>query len=226
MILSHLVAALRAFMLSLQYAKALEISRSERMRYIKKSARLALCFAGFGTPWSSTEAWRAGQAAFFCCAYDVVTDWRHFDDEAARLLETILCGFSQLELYPLALTLYEKESKNELADDGLERGAVTLRFIVRMLGCEKEREASWGDLDHLGQLLQIVDDVYDYEDDVSNGEQNCLITENRDEYLRRLLRELSPEITRRCFGSPSVLAFAIAQARKKGTRLLSNTSSE
>jgi hypothetical protein len=123
--------------------------------------------------------------------------------------------------------LYDKESKNELANDGLERGAVTLRFIVKMLGCEKEREASWGDLDHLGQLLQIVDDVYDYEDDVSNGEQNCLITENRDEYLRRLLRELNFENTRRFFGSsPSVLAFAIAQARKKGRRLLSNSSSE
>ena len=51
--------------------------------------------------------------------------------------------------------------------DGLERGAIALRFILKTMGCEAQREVAWGDLDELGELLQIVDDVLDYEDDVA-----------------------------------------------------------
>jgi hypothetical protein len=93
------------------------------------------------------------------------------------------------------------------------------------MGCENEKEASWGDLENLGELLQIVDDVYDYEDDAAAGDQNCLVTTRRDVYLRRLLDDLNSANCRQLFGrAPSVLRFAIAQARKKGTELL--TSSE
>ncbi len=224
MIISHIVAALRALILCARYASTLNISHAERVRYVKKSIRLALCFAGFGTPWNLIEAWKAGQAAFFCCAYDVVTDWRHFEPKAGRRLEIILNGFSEIELYPLALVLYDKEANNELAADGLERGAISLRFILKMMGCETEREASWGDLDNLGQLLQIVDDVFDYESDAIAGEQNCLRTANRDIHLTRLLEGFNRENTRRLFGrTPSVLMLAIAYARKKGRRLLAKS---
>jgi len=221
MILSHLVTALSALVRSMQYAGVLGISRTERVRYIKKSVRLALCFAGFGTPWNLIEAWKAGQAAFFCCAYDVVTDWRHFDKKARGNLERILNDFSQFELRHLAWKLYDKESNDQLEDDGLERGAISLRFILKMMGCEAQRETTWGDLDALGQLLQIVDDVFDYEDDAIDGEQNCLLTANRAVYLTRLIEGLNSERTRRLFRTGSVLTLAIAHARKKGTALLS-----
>lgn len=220
MIFSHFIAALSALVHSVQYAGILGISRGERIRYVKKSMRLALCFAGFALPWTLIEAWKAGQAAFFCCAYDVVTDWRQFDKEARGGLESILNDFSQYELRHLAWALYDKESNAELEDDGLERGAISLRFILKMMACEEQREASWGDLDNLGQLLQIVDDVFDYEDDAAAGDQNCLSTLKRDLYLGRLLEGLSEENCRRLFGRGSVLVLAIAHARKKGTRLL------
>jgi hypothetical protein len=225
MILSHFVAALSALVHSVQYAGVLRISRAEQVRYFKKSIRLALCFAGFGTPWNLIEAWKAGQAGFFCCAYDVVTDWRHFDNKARRGLESILNDFSQFELRHIAWTLYDKESNDQLEEDGLERGAISLRFILKMMGCEKQREASWGDLDDLGQLLQIVDDVFDYEDDAAAGDQNCLRTANRAVYLGRLLEGLNSENTHRLFGrARAVLVLAIAHARKKGTKLLAQTS--
>ena len=221
MILSHFVSALSAFVCSVHYAEILKISQAERVRYVKKSIRLALCFAGFGTPWNLIEAWKAGQAAFFCCAYDVVTDWRHFDKDSRLSLEKILIDFSQFELRHLAWTLYDKEANDQLEEDGLERGAISLRFILKMMGCEKQREVSWGDLDDLGKLLQIVDDVFDYEDDLAAGDQNCLVTANRAVYLRRLLGGLSSENSRKLFGSSrSILILAIAQARRKGTKLL------
>jgi hypothetical protein len=220
MILSHFVAALSAFIRSVQYAGELKISRAEGVRYVKKSVRLALCFTGFGTPWNLVEAWRAGQAGFFCCAYDVVTDWRHFDEGVRRGLESILNDFSQFELRHMAWALYDKESNNLLEDDGLERGAISLRFILKMMGCEAQREASWGDLNDLGQLLQIVDDVFDYEDDAAAGDQNCLRTANRDVYIGRLLKGLSSERTHKLFGRTSILVHAISHARQKGAKLL------
>lgn len=223
MIVTHIVAALSAFVRSVQYGGVLRISQAERVRYTKKSIRLALCYAGFGTPWNLMEAWKAGEAAFLSCAYDVVTDWRHFDKKARSAFESILTDLSQLELRELALTLYDKDSNNHLSGDGLERGAIALRFILKTMGCEKQREATWGDLTDLGELLQIVDDVFDYEDDVTAGEQNCLTTVNRDIYLMRLLEGFYPENTRRLFGRASVLALAIAYARKKGRRLLAQS---
>lgn len=225
MIFSHIVAALSAFMLSVKYAGVLKISKSERVPYVKKAVRLALCYAGFGTHWNLREAWKAGEAAFLSCAYDIVTDWRHFDKKARGAFEDILTNLSGVELRKLALTLYDKELKNQLSEDGLERGAIALRFILKTMGCEAQREVTWGDLDDLGELLQIVDDVLDYEDDVAAGDQNCLRTADRDAYLARLLERLSSEKTHRLFGGArSVLVFAIADARKKGAKLLAQTS--
>lgn len=221
MIFSHIIAALAALIRSVQYASVLGISKGERFRYVKKSIRLALCYAGFGTPWNVMEAWKAGEAAFLSCAYDVVTDWRHFDRKAWSAFESVLTDLSQAELRELALTLYDKELKNQLTEDGLERGDIALRFILKTMGCETQREAVWGDLSELGQLLQIVDDVLDYEDDTAVGDLNCLRTANKDLYLSRLLDRLNSEKTHRLFGhSRSVLVVAIAQARKKATKLL------
>lgn len=225
MIFSHIVAAFGAFIRSIQYAGVLKILKAERIPYVKKSVRLALCYAGFGTAWNLREAWKAGEAGFLSCAYDVVTDWRHFDKKARSVFKNILTDLSRFELRELALTLYDKELNDQLLDDGLERGAIALRFILKMMECETQREATWGDLNELGELLQIVDDVLDYEDDAAVGDQNCLVTANRDVYLVRLLEGLSSERTHRLFGrSLSVLVFAIAQAREKGTKLLAKTS--
>jgi hypothetical protein len=171
------------------------------------------------------EAWKAGEAAFLSCAYDVVTDWQNFDAKARAAFESILSELSEPDLQELALTLYDKDLNNQLSESGLERGAVALRFILKMMGCEKQREARWGDLTDLGELLQIVDDIFDYEDDAAVGEQNCLTTAKRDIYLRRLLEHLSRQNTRRLFGhTPSVLLLAIDHARKKARALLSNSA--
>src|SRR6266403_448044 len=221
MILSHLVAVLSAFVRSLQYAGVLRLSLAERLRCTKKSIRLALCYAGFGTPWNLKQAWKAGEAAFLSCAYDVVTDWRHFDKGARSSFERILTNLSKVELRILAMRLYDKDLNNQLSGDGLERGAIALEFTLKTMGCEKQRAATWGDLIQLGELLQIVDDVFDYEDDAAVGDQNCLATPNRTAHLTRLLEDLNRETSRRLFGKRSVLISAIAHARKKATILLS-----
>jgi hypothetical protein len=91
------------------------------------------------------------------------------------------------------------------------------------MGCEEQRESRWGDLTELGELLQIVDDVFDLEDDAAAGEQNCLITANKEIYLRRLIDQLNHQKCQLLFGrAPSVLVFAIQHARKKAQKLISD----
>src|ERR1044072_3529083 len=121
MIASHSCAALGAFTRSVQYAAVLRISRREHGRYLKKSIRLALCYAAFARRWNLREAWKAGEAAFLSCAYDVVTDWRSFDKKDRIAFENILNELSKPDPKKLALDLYEKDANRHLAVDGLER---------------------------------------------------------------------------------------------------------
>jgi hypothetical protein len=168
------------------------------------------------------EAWDAGEAAFLCCAYDVVTDWRLFDTKSRVTFEKILCErVQQSEIQELAIGLYEKELNDGLAEDGLERGAIALRFTLKMMGCEKAREVAWGDLDELGRLLQIVDDVLDYEEDVVSGDTNCLRSVRRSVYLRQLISQLGSADARRLFGDTgSVLISVVEMAGRKAEALL------
>lgn len=224
MIVSHVTASISAFVRSIQYARVLKITRGLYVRYVKKSVRLSLCYAGFAGSRNPIQAWRAGEAAFLSCAYDVVTDWQHFDKKARAAFENILNELAEPELQHLALSLYDKELHNELADDGLERGSIALYFILGMMRCEKRRSEEWGDLADLGELLQIADDILDYEDDAAAGDQNCLMTASRDIHLRRFVESLNCQRTRQLFGAaPSVLAWAIKHARKKATTFLANS---
>ena len=40
------------------------------------------------------------------------------------------------------LDVIRQRIKQQLASDGLERGAIALRFILKTMGCEKQREAA------------------------------------------------------------------------------------
>ena len=222
MFLNQIVAATSAILRSVQHGPALGIRRTEWVRYLKKSISFGLCYAGFGIAGRMREAWDAGEAAFLCCAYDVVTDWRLFDTKSRVTFEKILCErVQQSEIQELAIGLYEKELNDGLAEDGLERGAIALRFTLKMMGCEKAREVAWGDLDELGRLLQIVDDVLDYEEDVVSGDTNCLRSVRRSVYLRQLISQLGSADARRLFGDTgSVLISVVEMAGRKAEALL------
>lgn len=229
MFFSHIVAGSSALLRSLEYAHAIGIKRGEWKRYLKKSLSLGLCYAGFSVHGRVREAWRAGEAAFLCCAYDVVTDWRNFNPEARKAYEAVFRSMKlKPELKTIAIDLYEKEISGRLEEDGLDRGYIALRFILKMMDCEKDREVIWGDINEVGRLLQIVDDVLDYEQDIERGEMNCLTSDGRNVYLRKLISDFNPVKTKRLFGSGrSALVIAIERAREKAIDMISvNDSGE
>ncbi|MGA3028003.1 MAG: hypothetical protein ABSF98_24890 [Bryobacteraceae bacterium] len=207
---------------SLGHARALGIRRQEYGRYFQKSIDLALCYAGFDAGGRVASAWRAGEAAFLCCAYDVVTDWRGFARDSRGAFEHILClRTHDRRLRQLALGLYDQEKSNTLNDDGLERGAIALRLVLSIMKCNDTHSPLWTNVDAAGRLLQIVDDVLDYEGDLMRGEANCLISPRRCIYLRQLLGSLDQAQFREMLGRfDGVLLTVINRARLKAEMFL------
>lgn len=160
----------------------------------------------------------AGKAAFLCCSYDVITDWRHFDPALLPLFAKQLDRHSSTSLRELAIDLYEKDKAQKLADEGLERGAIAFRFVTEMMGIQEVFASKGADLDHTGRVLQIVDDVLDYEEDIVEGETNCLASANKQIYLQELITTNIHQL----FPTNTPLTAVLEIAREKAKSLLSN----
>jgi hypothetical protein len=217
--LMSVIAAVSGQIHGLRYLTGLEITPAELKRYFGKSTRLALCYSGFAQDKSYGEAAGAGKAAFLSCAYDVASDWRDKSDPKwAHEFEKIVRAEASPELAEMAIKLYRNDVNGRLEQDGLERGIVALRFILEMMGLQS---AYWEktDIDHLGILLQIVDDVWDYEKDLKAGDENCLSSARRNKYLQMLVDEMHDEHIQRLFPNGGVLLAVIKRARKKAEQM-------
>ena len=218
-----LVAVCCSLLLSLRHARDLTVRSSEYRTYFQKSANLALCYSGFRSTSSLRQAIRAGQAAFLCCAYDVVTDWRAFSPELLNVFRAILKKHTTSDLANIAISLYFRDRDRCLAQDGLERGSIAFVFVTRMMGSDQyfiERTS----IKRLGVLLQLADDVLDYEEDLEAGDLNCLISPRRNDYLIAATRELSEEFLQIFPAKGFVLTHVMQQARRKAADLLGEPS--
>lgn len=206
---------------NVRYVHALKVKPSEYKRYFKKTAYLAMCYAGFAQEVSLFQARGAGKAAFLSCAYDVVTDWRK-PKELQQNYSRILHRETTPELTTMALDLLNRDVRGQLQEDGLERGVVAIEFILQMMGVRGIFNRKC-DIRQLGLNLQIVDDVLDYEDDVKVGDQNCLTnSERREDYLQRLNHDLGEIELRSLFPYGGLLIYAIKQARQNARNMLAS----
>jgi hypothetical protein len=210
--------------MALKYLVELEISRSEFVRYMGKCAYLAYSYAGFAVNGSEAEARGAGKVAFLSCAYDVASDWRDERDRKWRMkLQSIFETEVPAELAIQGIELYDRDINGQLDNDGLERGVIALKFVLETMGVTEEYSKKT-DIEKLGILLQIVDDVLDFEEDQASGDENCLLTERREEHLKALVDGFSNEELISLFKADSVLVTVIKFAREKAGRMLKETA--
>lgn len=186
--LASATAVVTALTYSLRHQARLRITTKECHRYWLKSVNLALCYRGFSPNTNIKSAREAGRAAFYCCAYDVLTDWRKFDQSALVWFHWLLKREVPDDLAEIALKLYQQEYTDTLQLDGLSRGIDALAFVTGLIGSDKYIKQSL-DFQHLGVVMQIVDDVLDVEADRRNGETNCILKSPsiRNNHLRTLL---------------------------------------
>ncbi|MBI5793985.1 hypothetical protein HZA87_02770 [Candidatus Uhrbacteria bacterium] len=185
--LRNAIAVGNAEWLSLIHSRELKIAANERRKYFRKAMHFALYFGGFSHTGSTPEMMGAGRAAFLACSYDVVTDWRGFDRHYLEIFERQLKQCATQDLENMALELYGKDKMNIFTHDGLERGSIAFRFVTEMMGVRGKIEDTGLDIDETGRILQIVDDVLDYEEDIEAGETNCLATPGRQDHLGALI---------------------------------------
>lgn len=182
--LRSLIAALYAVLLGFRFRRELAISVHELQRYLSKSFNLGLCYGAFVKPPTIRGSVYAGRAAFLCCAYDVVTDWRsfspYFRERFKRQLQRLVPEWA----VGLTMQLYRSDLEEALQEDGLERGIIAVKLITGVVGSE-DSFSGFG-IRRLGLLLQIVDDVIDFEHDVAHEELNCLATSRGTLHLRFL----------------------------------------
>lgn len=219
--ISTLAALCSALFLSLRHFHLLNVRFYELRSYIQKSANFALCYLGFRSKASLRQANLAGKAAFLCCAYDVVTDWRSFSPELLKIFRHLLESYTSPDLTKIALSLYVKDRDGQLGQDGLERGGIAFIFVTRLMGTEtffRER----ADIERIGILLQLVDDILDYERDTKAKELNCFNSPRREDYLA-LANELSEDFVN-IFSASFILPYVIRSARKKAEHLLDSAS--
>lgn len=213
------IAVGRSQQLALRYRSQLEIRRDEFTRYLRKAANLAFCYQGFGSTFNFKQAEGAGSAAFLSCAYDVTTDWRGENPKWQTIFEQIVRREAQPLLANEAIDLYRKDKTGALKHDGLERGIVAFRFILEMMGLTEDFSKKTN-IDNLGILLQIVDDVLDYDNDTATGEINCINSPNGRDYLYQLITEMTDRQIKILFPNSRLLFEIIRNARIKARRLL------
>lgn len=211
--LNRVIALSGAIWFSFKYLACLKIKFGEIKRYLMKSINLAACYSGFSMPGNLGQAFRAGKSAFFCCAYDVVTDWRQFDSSDLDVLKKILLAETSTDISNIVLESYTKEANGQMDEDGLERGSFALRFVIRLIGSESFF-AERIDVDYAGRLWQLLDDLLDYEADLQVGDQNCLESPNRLRYLQRAESLLSEPFAS-TFLQDRVLAYVARRAAEK-----------
>ncbi len=217
LLIFRLTAVSRAVVLSSRWWAVLGVKPREWTRFFLKSANLSLCYSAFRNGFDFNQAIGAGTAAFLCSAYDVVTDWRHFDPIRGRVFSGLLARYTTQRLSCLAQSLYDAEMRRELSEDGLERGVVAFRFVIAMMGIEQVTAEEYS-IHDLGRTLQLIDDLLDFESDSKSGDKNCLSSTRSLEFLREGVAltqsRLAPFLLR-----DSILARVTEAAVKKATYL-------
>lgn len=219
--LTSAIAVGTALIFSFRHQASLHISSKERRRYWLKSVNLALCYRGFVPNGGFEAARNAGRAAFYCCAYDVVTDWRNYDETAFNWFRKLLSQEVGSDLAAIAFKLYEEERRGALQIDGLSRGIDALEFVTRLIGSDEYIRRNLN-FRRLGVVMQIVDDVLDLEDDQRDGEINCLLMSRsqRIKHLRVLLA-FDMQTFENVFPHATVLCRVIRSAQRKAALMIS-----
>ncbi len=212
----YVLAAFSSAYLNLKHGTQLELRTNEERRFAKKARNLAVLYSDFTETRSPVATLRATEAGLLCTAYDVASDWRKFDPRSAQTFQELLVQYCSPYERNVATDLYDRDKKNELKDDGLERGSVCLELIVSMMDIRDEFTQRGIDILIAGRELQIIDDILDYEDDKKVGDTNCLTSPNATSHLEEVLRSKTLEL----FPEHTALRQTIERARLKARLLL------
>jgi hypothetical protein len=198
--------------------KAFDIPPARRFSYGVKSCNLAACFLGFSVREDERFYRKSAELGFLASTFDLVSDGLHFDSDAFRTYGNLVRALVEPEVAEITLGLMERKRQGRLGAQGLERGIESLRIIIKHLGVE-EYWQSEEDLNQVGILCQVVDDVLDFENDIARRELNFIGKLDFKEHLH-LLSTWDYKRQFQLSRYPLVLFHVISIAKAKSRRLL------
>lgn len=163
------------------------IKKANRLHLWRKTLNLFLCFL----PFTDKERPQAQLRGAMTCAllsalYDYETDWVPIQGPDSLYRELLYQTVADVHARKIAWELFETDLHNHLSKHGLERGSDALAFYRIVIGSEWLGKYSAKEIESCGRSLQIVDDILDLEEDRTNGHTNCLLTDEREQYLREV----------------------------------------
>lgn len=161
------------------------ITKADRLRLWRKTLNLFLCFLAF----CDRERPKAQLRGAMICAllsalYDYETDWVPINGPDSLYRDLLYKTVTDIDTRKIAWELFETDLRTHLSKHGLERGSAALAFYRIVIGSEWLGKYSAKQIESYGRNLQIVDDILDLEEDTVNGHTNCLLTNEREQYLR------------------------------------------
>ncbi len=161
------------------------ITRMDRFRLCKKSLNLFVCFIAFTDKERPKEQLRGAMiSAILSAVYDYETDWVRIKDVQNSIYLRLLKKYAyNSSAYEEAHELFIYDWEGELSEHGLERGSSALIFYHSMIKSQWMKKYNQREIAKNGRLLQIVDDLLDLEEDAKNGDTNCFLTKDSEQYL-------------------------------------------
>lgn len=156
-----------------------------RLKLWLKSLNLYFCFLAFADKERpKDQRWNAMVAAFLSAVYDHDTDWSVVMDYESSNFRLLLEKYVRDEdVVKIARSLFERDLTGKLSEDGLERGSAAFTFYTAIIGSVWMDCYTPQEINVLGRLLQIIDDLLDFDNDKKKGHKNCLLCSNRDFFL-------------------------------------------
>ncbi len=177
-----IVAAVISIYFSLRYTRALGITGISVFHVMNKSMNLSVCYDGLNPVFGFSRAYKAAICGFISATYDFATDKCDYSRRARSRFFSLLGKFVRNEPFLAVEDMYVADRENSLQRDGLERGAISLAVILDTLGVRGFNEMT-GETTILGDKLQMLDDILDYEADKEAGDHNFLLCNNKDRYI-------------------------------------------
>lgn len=201
-----------------EYRDEMSMSPEESKKFFSKCKNLFLCYLGFSSQNTSEEAHGAAVSAFLSAYYDWVTDGPRPTPEARDKFTSVLKTLSNKEeANEMVLDMLQKDVTKNLSEDWLERGATSFIFILEMMWLRSEYDKK-SDTWEVGLMLQVIDDIDDYEQDKKDGDWNVFCTERARQYYERM-EACFPDNGKSIFPG-AILPWFIGRMRKKAKKIL------
>lgn len=142
-----------------------------------KSCNLYFSFLAFTDPERpNRQLYAAMICALLSAVYDYETDWEHpVIFRETRFFLTMLEKYCQQGEKNIAIALFFKDRADNLSKRGLERGAYALVFYNSMIRSGWMKKYARSDIENFGEMLQIIDDLFDFKRDAVSRDKNCFL---------------------------------------------------